>query len=59
MSMHGGSGTFIPGRGQRGVSSLMAFPDATDVLVGSGTPIPDRAEGPGVLLLADGKEVRG
>ena len=59
MSMHGGSGTFIPGRGQRGVSSPMAFPDAADVLVGSGTPIPDRAEGPGVLLLADGSRFEG
>ena len=47
------TGTFRPGWNQRGVSDAPSFPDAADGLV-YGVELPPSADGPGVLLTADG-----
>jgi carbamoyl-phosphate synthase small subunit len=47
------TGTFSPGRNQRGVSDAPAFLDAADGLL-HGVDLPPPANGPGVLLTADG-----
>ena len=47
------TGTFSPGRNQRGVSDAPAFLDAADGLLHE-VDLPPPANGPGVLLTADG-----
>ena len=47
------TGTFSPGGKQRGVSDAPTFPDAADGLL-YGVDLPPLADGPGVLLTADG-----
>ena len=47
------TGSFRPGGNQRGVSDAPSFQDAADGLV-SGVDLPLSADGPGVLLTADG-----
>ncbi len=47
------TGTFSPGQNQRGVSGAPSFADAADGLL-YGVDLPPSAEGPGVLLTADG-----
>lgn len=47
------TGTFSPGQNQRGVSGAPVFTDAADGLL-YGVDLPPSAEGPGILLTADG-----
>jgi len=47
------SGSFCPGRNQRGVTAPPSFVDAADGL-SLGVDLPPPAEGPGLLLTADG-----
>jgi len=53
-----GSGSFSPGANRRGVAQPPSFIDAADGLV-NGQELPDGAQGPGVLLTADGGRYTG
>ena len=52
------SGSFCPGSNRRGVEHPPSFFDAADMLVHK-DEIPDGAQGPGVLLTADGGRYTG
>ncbi|MDA8594836.1 hypothetical protein N9L85_05635, partial [Euryarchaeota archaeon] len=52
------TGSFCPGRNQRGVANAPSFVDAADGL-SQGVVLPPSAEGPGLLLTADGGRYRG